>query len=248
MNEIMAINSGDYPLPALYSFDAACMPVKQYRGNYLVSPVGGAEFQLTRNTDFGVIPGTKQPSLYKSGAEKVCMSLGLCQHYTMESKIEDTENGVFFYTVRCDLVKIINGSEYVITTSYGSGNTREKRCGRQSPFDGANSALKMAQKRALVGAAISLGGLSSAFTQDLENETFLEDAESLFKGNPDDAITAKQVKYFYTITSRNGLTKQQSKAFLLDNGYNSAKEILNKDFDRLCEEAVKIGDKNNADN
>ena len=199
---------------------------------------------LKRGVDFGMIRKkngdamTKNPTLFKSGAEKVAVAYGLCQRYTVESKIEDVENGFFYFCVRCDLVKIVNGTEYVITSSYGSGNTREGRTGSQSPYDGANSALKMAQKRALVSAALSLGCMSDCFTQDIESDT--EDASVYFADkDPSKPITAKQITFFYAATGRRGMTKNEAKDFLKAHGYNSAKEIKSGDFDTLLEDLDK---------
>lgn len=228
---------------ALFSYDAKLMDIQQKRRSedYLIPCADGHSLTLERGSDFGVIPGTKKPSLFKSGAEKICMSLGLCQRYELVSRLEDPENGFFSYTVRCDLVKIVDGQEYVIVSSYGASNTREKRTGSQSAFDGQNSALKMAQKRALVGAAIVVGGLSNLFAQDIENEDYLKeglDAYSTGKG----PITQAQVKMFYTVCSRAGMTTAQARQFLKDKGYKSAKEILKSDFEALLEEIRKIGE------
>lgn len=233
---------------ALFSYDAQMLQIEQKKRsfNYLIPVQGGASMELRRGTDFGVIPGTKKPSLYKPGAEKICMSLGLCQRYDLVSKVEDPENGFFSYTMRCELVKIMDGVEYVIVSSYGSANTREKRCGKQSAFDGMNSALKMAQKRALVGAAIVVGGLSDLFSQDIENEEFLAEglgAYSTGKG----PVTTAQVKMLYSVASRAGLPKSEAKAFLAQHGYKSAKEIQQPDFDALIEELRKIGEGSGAD-
>ena len=50
--------------------------------NYLISAgTGGVQIPLKRDVDFGKIPKTKKPSLYKSGAEKVVMAYGLLTHY-----------------------------------------------------------------------------------------------------------------------------------------------------------------------
>lgn len=226
----------------LYSFDAAPLAVQKIprTGDYTVAAFGGAPQTLRRGVDFGMIRKkngeamTKHPTLFKSGAEKVAVAYGLCQRYHMESKIEDPENGFFFYAVRCDLVKIVDGKEYTITSSYGSGNTREGRAGTQSPYDGANSALKMAQKRALVAAALSLGCMSDSFTQDIESDT--EDAGAYFADkDPEKPITPAQVKFFYTACSRHGLTKQEAKDFLKGHGYDSASKIRSGDFDALVD-------------
>lgn len=225
---------------ALYHYDAAALAVAPIprTGNYTICAPGGVPATLKRGTDFGMIrkPNgevlSKSPTLYKSGAEKIAVAYGLCQRYTLESRLEDIENGFFYYLVRCDLIKINDGKEYIITSAYGSGNTREKRTGSQSPYDGANSAVKMAQKRALVSAALSLGCVSDMFTQDIESDT--EDGSAYINSkSPEDPITAAQVKFFYAACSRHGLTKQEAKTLLKDHGYDSAKAVLTKDFDAL---------------
>ena len=230
-----------------YSYEQSALTVSRIprSQDYAISVFGCAPTTLKRGVDFGMIRKkngeamTKNPTLFKSGAEKVAVAYGLCQRYTVESKIEDIENGFFYFMVRCDLVKIVNGVEYVITSSYGSGNTREGRTGSQSPYDGANSALKMAQKRALVSAALSLGCMSDCFTQDIESDT--EDAGVYFADtDPSKPITAKQITFFYAATGRRGMTKSEAKAFLADHGYNSAKEIKSGDFDVLLEDLDKV--------
>lgn len=197
----------------------------------------GRKVSLKRNIDFGVIPGTKKPSLYKSGAEAIAMAYGLLQHYEIESKIEnlDTDNPFAMYTVRCDLCKVVNGIEYVFTSAYGSANTREKRNGRNSAFDSANTALKMAQKRALTSAAISVSGLSSAFTMDIEDESFNREVDNFVadKEDPTQPITQNQRKRMFAIGKANGLGTADLKTFLAKIGYESSSEILQKDYDAV---------------
>lgn len=227
---------------ALYQYNAAALTVAPVprSGNYTICAPGGAPAVLKRGIDFGMIRKrngdamTKNPTLFKSGAEKVAVAYGLCQRYTLESKLEDIEHGFFYFLVRCDLIKIYDGKEYVITSSYGSGNTREGRTGSQSPYDGANSAVKMAQKRALVSAALSLGCVSDMFTQDIESDT--EDGEVYFKSkDPEAPITRDQVRFFYSRGSRLGLTTAEMKKTLKSLGYDSASKVKSKDFDALLE-------------
>lgn len=232
------------PIPYSYEQTALTVMRKPRTQDYEISVFGCAPTTLKRGVDFGMIRKkngdamTKNPTLFKSGAEKVAVAYGLCQRYFVESKIEDLENGFFYFMVRCDLVKIVNGIEYVMTSSYGSGNTREGRTGSQSCYDGANSALKMAQKRALVSAALSLGCMSDCFTQDIESDT--EDASVYFGDkDPDAPITSKQITFFYAAAGRHGLTKQEAKAFLKAHGYESAKEIKSGAFDSLLEDLDK---------
>lgn len=226
----------------LYQYNAAALTVAPVprSGNYTICAPDGAPAILKRGIDFGMIRKkngdamTKNPTLFKSGAEKVAVAYGLCQRYTLESKLEDIEHGFFYFLVRCDLIKIYDGKEYVITSAYGSGNTREGRTGSQSPYDGANSAVKMAQKRALVSAALSLGCVSDMFTQDIESDT--EDGEVYFKSkDPEAPITANQIKFFYKVCSNHGLTKGEAKALLKSHGYDSASKVLGKDFDALLD-------------
>lgn len=227
---------------ALYQYNATALTVDPVprSGNYTICAPDGTPSVLKRGIDFGMIRKkngdamTKNPTLFKSGAEKVAVAYGLCQRYTLESKLEDIEHGFFYFLVRCDLIKIYDGKEYVITSAYGSGNTREGRTGSQSPYDGANSAVKMAQKRALVSAALSLGCVSDMFTQDIESDT--EDGSAYMTNkDPNAPITAAQVKFFYSACSRHGLTKQEAKTLLKAHGYDSASKVLSKDFDALLD-------------
>lgn len=220
--------------------------VEPYRKNYKVTvPFTGRQTELKRDVDFGVIPGTKSPSLFKAGAEKIVNAYGFFTRYTIESKIEDPEKPLFFYTVKCELVKVANdGTEYVFTTGYGSANTYEKRNGRNDAWNAANSTLKMAQKRALVSAAISVGGLSDAFTQDMEDKDFVEGgyqnvAQST---NPDAVITQAQVKRMYAIGGNYGLNAGEVNAIIKAHGFTSTKEITQKDYDKVCEEIKKKGE------
>lgn len=205
--------------------------------NYKVkSPVGG-EVLLKRDVDFGVIPNTKSPSLYKSGAEKVCMAYGLLQHFTTESKIEQYDkNGCFFYfLVKCELVKIANdGRQYVFTTGYGAANTAERRNGRNANTpDAINSCVKMAQKRALVAAALSISGLSDMFTQDMEDENFMNKAKDTILGE-NDPITNAQLTRLFAIAGKSGFKKDEVKERINKAGFKTAKDITQKDYERVC--------------
>lgn len=186
---------------------------------------------LDRDVDFGVIPGTKSPSLLKPGAEKIVWNYGLETRYELEKAIEDYENGFFFYRFRCELWK--NGIH--ITDGYGSSNSRERKNGSASGFDVANTALKIAKKRALVDAAILVGQLSGMFTQDIENEVFTSKADAYTTKDPNAKITAAQRTYFYAVASSNGYTKTEAKEFLAKYGYKSAADITAGALDSLCE-------------
>ena len=211
--------------------------------NYVVTaPFTGQQTTLKRDVDFGVIPGTKQPSLYKAGAQKIANAFGLLQHYTVESAIEDPTTPVFFYRVRCDLVKIAqDGTEYIFTSGHGSANTMERRNGRNSAWDSANATLKMAEKRSLTAAVIAIAGLADAFTQDMEAEDFMN--REIAVDNPDDVITPKQRKYLFTIASSVGLNTAEAKEIIASFGYESATTIKKKDFDTITDTFREKGNK-----
>lgn len=218
----------------------------QNRGNYMISIGDAPPVELRRGVDFDnptTSHGKKafsQPILLKAGAEKLAFGFGLCQRYTIESKIEEPgENGFFYYLVRCDLVKPTQDGEYIISNSYGSANTSEKRNGFNTPADAANGTLKMAQKRALVGAALAISGLSDLFTQDIENETFMKLAADITQIRPDDSITTKQIRRIYAIAAERGMNAEQAKRRLAALGYTSTRDIKQRDYDGVCEELAK---------
>lgn len=227
-----------------YSYTPLNEAVRPKGKNYMVDAGAGLPpVQLKRDADFGVIPGTKKPSLYKAGAEKIATNYGLCQRYSIESKIEavDVKNTLFFYLVKCELVKIIDGKEYVITSSYGSANTNERKVGMQSAFDAANARLKIAQKRALVGAVIALCSGSGMFSQDMEDEDFMKKAESITKTGPEDPITKQQITRLYAIAGDAGLTSNEAKQKIMAMGFASTKEIKQKDYDGVIEKLKGVG-------
>lgn len=207
--------------------------------NYMVTAADRPPVELKRGIDFAKIPKTKNISLLKPGAEKIVAAYGLLQHYIIESKVEeiDGDSAFFYYLVRCDLCKIgVNGQEYIFTSGYGSANTREKRNGFNGAYDGANSSVKMACKRALVAAAINVAGLSGAFTQDIEDDNFVENGfDEMKKTIDDDApINTKQIKRLFAIGYQAGLNADGVKRVLAAKGYASSKDVKQKDYDSIC--------------
>lgn len=78
---------------------------------------------LKSGHDYGVIPGTKKPTLLKPGAEKILMLMGLTSEYEVTEKIQDYDNGFFAFTVKCLLSR--NGIK--VTEGLGHANTKEGR-------------------------------------------------------------------------------------------------------------------------
>lgn len=226
MSELVAYS----PIPAI---------VKAVRGNYVVA-TGRGDVELKRNVHFGKIPGTDKPSLYKAGAERVIFGYGFLARYEVESSIEDLEKGFFFYRVKCRLVATREGSELTVSEGFGSANTRERRNGNNSGFDAANNALKMAKKRAMVDAAIMVGQLSDMFTQDIEDDKFME-VGAPKKTEPNDPITQAQRKRIFAIAGNNGLSTEETRNLLISKGFAKTSDIKQKDYDALCEALEKVG-------
>lgn len=205
--------------------------------NYKINTPFGGTATLKRDVDFGVIPGTRSPSLLKAGAEKVAMAYGLLQHFTTESKIEQYDkSGCFFYfLVKCELVKIANdGKEYVFATGYGSANTAERRNGKNANTPEAiNACIKMAEKRSLCAAALHISGLSDMFTQDIEDEAFMNKAMNTLLGD-DDPLTAAQLKRLFAIAGKAGLRKPEITKRINEAGFKSATDITQKDYEKVC--------------
>ena len=60
---------------------------------------------LVEGEDFGTIPSTPKPTLYKPGADKLCELYGLADEYEVTQRTEDFDKGLFDYEVKCILVR-----------------------------------------------------------------------------------------------------------------------------------------------
>ncbi len=78
---------------------------------------------MQKDEHFGIIPGTKKPTLYKPGAEKLCMTFRLSPEYEIVREIQQA--GLISYTVRCTLTHMPTGQ--MVATGMGSCNTREEK-------------------------------------------------------------------------------------------------------------------------
>lgn len=204
--------------------------------NYRLS-IGSKSILLRRNVDFGRYGKANKPTILKSGAEKILLEYGITTKFFIENAVEhfgeDGSAPFFFYRVRGEFWK----GDTLITTTVASANSNESACGRASKFDVANQRLKIARKRALVDGAILIAGIGGLFTADLEDSTldttdFAKVAQSVTR--PDDKISAKQVKRLYTLCTQNSVDSETAAKIIADAGYDSAKSILNRDYDSIC--------------
>lgn len=80
---------------------------------------------LIEKVDFGTIPGTSKPTLYKPGAEKIMRTLRLRPHFETLAETIDFERGFIMYRYRCQLLEVDTGLE--IAESIGSCNSFEDK-------------------------------------------------------------------------------------------------------------------------
>jgi hypothetical protein len=177
---------------------------------------------LEEGKDYGRIPGTDKPTLFKPGAEKLCLTFSLT---TAAPTVEDlSTSDAVRYRVS---VPIEAADGRVLAVGIGECSTDEEKyrwrkpvCdeefdetppelrrlkwfrGRDKPYQGqqlrtspadlANTVLKMAHKRAFVGATLLATGASSVFNQDVED--FAEELRENVIGDEGAPVAAKTVK------------------------------------------------------
>ena len=121
---------------------------------------------LVEGTDFGVIPtkkGAGKNTLFKSGAEKICVLLGLVQTFPAFSDYEQsalTNQKLELIILRCEL---LNEQAGIVATGIGARSLKDD-------FGNVNKSLKMAAKSAAILATLSVAGLSEVFTVDMLEE------------------------------------------------------------------------------
>lgn len=223
----------------LYGASTALIETKGQ--NYLVkaSALGGKDILLKRDVHFQKIPKTKVPSITKAGGEAICQAYGVFQRYEVTHREfnNDPKNPIYIYEVRCDLVKIDPETfkDVVVAQGFGSANTGESNNGFAGAYNSLNKVLKMAQKRAMVCASINLAGASDWFTQDLDNDNFIDSASGLKDNLGDDApITAKQIKRIFALARQAGYSQEEAKTKFQALGYASTKDITQKEYDKVC--------------
>jgi hypothetical protein len=153
---------------------------------------------MKNGTHFGTIPGTNAPTLYKPGAEKIMATFRLAAdpvvddlsqggevHYRVRLRILNS-SGDFLgagvgecssreekYAWRRALCKeeFESMPDILKRTKYQKykGNVETVSQVRTNPADVANTILKMAKKRALIDAVLTVTAASDIFTQDIED-------------------------------------------------------------------------------
>jgi len=140
---------------------------------------------MKEGTHFGTIPGTPNPSLWKAGAEVLCMTFRLAPLLESHVTIDDPQSEWAYTGTKRD-GKIVTGTcigffeveatctihgplGEVLSRCSARCNNREAKYRGLSLFDVRNTILKMAEKRAMVSAVLMATGASDIFTQDIED-------------------------------------------------------------------------------
>lgn len=200
-NEIQAVENQSSTMSVVTKHDvAAAKEQREILRNFIKSQLVCAQF--TDHTkpnylegDYGIIPGTNKNCLFKQGAEKLQKLFKLGTRFTKTDSIIDREQNFAMFTYKAEVFHLATGK--VIAEQEGTANSQEVKYknrtvwknvnvnGKQvrqsiqeeTPiFDVLNTLMKMAQKRAMVGATILATGASEFFTQDmLEPEDIVVD-------------------------------------------------------------------------
>jgi hypothetical protein len=154
---------------------------------------------MAKDQDYGIVPGTDKPSLWKPGGEKLMLVFRLSSRPTVEDLSGPDERR---YRVMTEIIHVPSGN--VVAYGVGEASTNEakwkwrkavkeewdetpedrrrKKYGktrddktytifqvRTEPADLANTVLKMADKRSFLSGILKATAASSVFTQDLED-------------------------------------------------------------------------------
>jgi hypothetical protein len=172
---------------------------------------------LQEGRDYGVIPHTDKPTLFKAGAERLCKAFGVIPTYEIihsevdhdkeiswkkqkwnkgqrcYENVNGVSSGLYRFGVKCVLTTL-EGKK--VGEGIGSCSTLESKY-IEKPRDAENTILKMAKKRAFVDASLDTFSLSDRFTQDYEPEE--KKTPSIYKGTKEqqekiaDILRAKNV-------------------------------------------------------
>lgn len=157
------------------------------------------EKAMRKDVDYGIVPGTPKPSLYKPGSEKILSIF----HLGSKPRVEDLSTpDTLRYRVHCEIFHQPTGA--YLGEGVGEASSAESKyqwraavCqqewdetpadrrrrkwknGKQGPYsidqvradmdDVGNTVLKMAKKRAQIDAVLTVTAASDIFAQDLQD-------------------------------------------------------------------------------
>lgn len=208
--------------------------------------------QMVEGDDYGVIPGSAKPTLFKPGAEKLNAVFGLAPIVAITSRIENWDKGFVSYEIKVTLVN--KRTQQIEAEGIGSCNSKERRYSRQNATDIANTVLKMAKKRALIDATLSATRASGLFTQDLEDledngnrnwgnaprtDHQSEPRRNADDGNRNGRNTSAESRATWSSSGDNTLTDAQHRAILAIAGRVFGHPATAEDFEELTNKPVE---------
>jgi len=135
--------------------------------------------------DYGIIPGTKKKTLLKPGAEKILRLFNLGLRIRLADKEIDRHANFALFTYRAEVYHL--RTSIVVAECEGSANSQEVKYRERTVWrknqkgiresvkeetpicDVLNTLMKMAQKRAMIGATILATAASDYFNHDIES-------------------------------------------------------------------------------
>lgn len=211
--------------------------------------------------DSGKIPSVDKPCLFKAGAEKVQLYLGLTAQYTLINRefisgletrnadwdenakkymYTDTVRNYYSWEWRCDLwygdVKVAEG--------VGMANTEEDKFVSQykkgkTPDGLANTVMKIAKKRAFVDAIIAASGISDIFTQDLEDDASIQKLKT-DKSTKVNKLTKANIKEIYAVVGALNLRSEDLEKVLKGLGYERIQDCKAGSANAIIAELKKL--------
>lgn len=155
---------GAAPLPTLARWSGERQHLLSFIQAELVAQHDFGSFRIYDKQDRTKFTYSK-PSLFKPGAEKICGGLGWTPRFRRDQdayEMAGSPAGLFAFV--CLLRAPAPGGGWtVVGEGRGACHMQETR------FKNANTAIKIALKRAMVDAVLRAAALSEIFTQDLED-------------------------------------------------------------------------------
>ncbi len=184
---------------------------------------------MIKDVDYGVIPGCgSKPALLKPGAEKLMMLFQVAPRVTVtDLSVADPET--YRYRVQ---VSLYSQTGVYLGDGIGEASTREKKWQRGNPADTSNTVLKMAKKRAVVDAVLTVLGASDIFTQDIEEQVQEEAPKAVPTSAAEDAVDARHLAWI----EKNApllWTKEQITSWLAKHNAENVAALSQKDAHEL---------------
>ncbi len=211
---------------------------------------------LQEGTDYGKLPGTTKPCMFKSGGEILAKYFGLTTSSRLVQRIAERDPPYIEFEFITDVyymgTKVADGSgscnsmEPKYAFRYDHGVQREAT--KNEIFGLLNTIMKMALKRSYIDAILRATGASRIFTQDLEDEAQQEGTAVSSHDRHGDAgnsgerqITEKQTVSIRKFLDGNGVHRELATLLIRKSGKRledlssrEASRILDQLFNFRC--------------